>query len=1553
MARRYLNDSSSAPATGVSTATLHFFAPPTAGTYELRFYREAGGVPVMDALLTSVTLTVVSSTTLTLNGAPSPLTTAAGTRFTVEVSGGPANAGDWIAVFPANAQYHWQYVDRKFLNGQSSAPPTGQADAEVGFLAPVAPGNYEVRLYAANQYPQLNKATLVVSPTTAVLSVDGSAAPVTVAAGSAMTVSVTGGPGNRYDSVRLYTSAASYWWDYLALRYLNDSTSVPATGASTANLHFTAPPTPGTYVLRFLREAAGSPVSTEELLTDLTFTVATPTTLTVNDVQAPTAVTTPAGTRFSVGIANGPANAGDWIAVFPVGAQYHWQYVDRKFLNGENSPSTGQANATVEFLAPVDPGEYEVRFYTANQYPAVLTSPLVVSPTPATLSVNGSATQATVAAGAPITVSVSGAPANRRDSVRLYAPSAIYTWDYLALRYLNDTTSAPQTGSSNATLHFTAPPTAGTYELRFFREPAGVPEVDGLLTSITLTVVSPATLTVNGIAAPTPTTTPAGTRFTVGVTDGPANAGDWVAVFPADAQYHSQYIDRKFLNGQTSPPAVGMADATVEFLAPVAPGAYEVRFYAADQYPAVKTTPLTISLSPAVLSINGGTPPATVQPGTTLEVSVTGGPANRYDSVRLYTDTATYFWDYLALRYLNDSTTVPADGASTATLHFTAPSTPGTYIFRFLREAAGAPVATEALITSAVLSVAPMTQAEVPVISPPAGTYTTPQLVTMVSATTGAAIRYTLDGNEPTATSPLYSSGFIVDGTTTIKARGFASEFADSLVASTVLTITPGTLSTPVASPGSGWIQPSQTIALSADPGTEIRYTLDGTTPSATSTPYSAPFTIPAHNTTLKARAFRAGWATSNPSSDLYRFETAALRVLSFTPAAGAMGVRNQAISATFSAAMDPSSLTQSRITLESVLGEWTLYTTPSYDAPTRTVTLNVDDWIEPLALHRVRIVGGANGVRSASGMFLEADVEWTFTAASEDGVGGAWGFEEGAGPITADSSGNGNTGTLLGASWSAGRYSGGLAFDGVDDRIRIADAETLDASGEVSVAAWIKPSDVRPLAVILSKESVANDHSYALWLNSSGQLSANFVLSGGTFAATAPNAITTNVWTYVIATYDGSMIRLYVNGAEVASSSASGTFENTTRPLWIGGDQSASRYFAGHIDEVRVLDYAMAAWEISYFMSEPVKLVQSAGRVAGGEGHTLIAKSDRTVWAWGENGNGQLGDGGTGDRKSPYQVPGLSNIVAVAAGRSHSMALTGDGTAYVWGSSASGQIGADTAGADQLAPLALPLTSVKAIAAGDLFSLVLRANGEVYAFGRNADGQFGLGSTASVVNTPTLVATDALAIAAGFNHSVIVKADGTVWAAGKNDSGQLGNGSTTPSTSWVQMSNIAGGVAATAGERHTVVLLADGTLRAAGVNTSGQLGDNSTASLRTTAVPVYGLEDVTVIEAGANHTMATTIDGTAWTWGENTSGELGINSTAISRFPRWQPFYTTHIGAGYQHSVAVTPGGTVYTWGSNSHGQLGSGVASAVSQLTPLEISADAYAWRVATPAF
>lgn len=166
--------------------------------------------------------------------------------------------------------------------------------------------------------------------------------------------------------------------------------------------------------------------------------------------------------------------------------------------------------------------------------------------------------------------------------------------------------------------------------------------------------------------------------------------------------------------------------------------------------------------------------------------------------------------------------------------------------------------------------------AATPTIAPAAGTYAVPQLVTLATTTPGATIHYTLDGTTPSAASAVYSGGVVVDSTATIKAIASLSGWADSAVAATTLTITPGPLTTPIASPPAGWVQPSQLITLQADPGTQIRYTLDGSDPTVTSPLYTAAITVPTDNTTLHARAFRTNWPTSAASSDVYRLDSTA-----------------------------------------------------------------------------------------------------------------------------------------------------------------------------------------------------------------------------------------------------------------------------------------------------------------------------------------------------------------------------------------------------------------------------------------------------------------------------------------------------------------------------------------------------------------------------------------------------------------------------------------------------------------------------------------------------
>jgi alpha-tubulin suppressor-like RCC1 family protein len=271
------------------------------------------------------------------------------------------------------------------------------------------------------------------------------------------------------------------------------------------------------------------------------------------------------------------------------------------------------------------------------------------------------------------------------------------------------------------------------------------------------------------------------------------------------------------------------------------------------------------------------------------------------------------------------------------------------------------------------------------------------------------------------------------------------------------------------------------------------------------------------------------------------------------------------------------------------------------------------------------------------------------------------------------------------------------------------------------------------------------------------------------------------------------------------------------------------------------------------------------AATVAGGGNHTVIVKPDGTVWAWGANGSGQLGDGTNTLRPVPTAVTGTtSTIVAVAAGSTHTLALGSDGTVWAWGDNSFGQLG-DGTPYSRNAPVSLSLTNIIAIAAGNIHSVALQSDGTVWVWGNNSNGQLGNGTT-TYSSSPIALTTisGVTAIDAGASHTLAVKSDGTAWAWGYNYYGQLGDGtSNNQRTSPVQMSGVSGATAVAAGGYHSLVLLTDGTVRAVGYNADGELGNNSpTNQNASTVVTVSGLTGVTAIAAGDYHSIARKSDG-------------------------------------------------------------------------------------------
>jgi alpha-tubulin suppressor-like RCC1 family protein len=310
---------------------------------------------------------------------------------------------------------------------------------------------------------------------------------------------------------------------------------------------------------------------------------------------------------------------------------------------------------------------------------------------------------------------------------------------------------------------------------------------------------------------------------------------------------------------------------------------------------------------------------------------------------------------------------------------------------------------------------------------------------------------------------------------------------------------------------------------------------------------------------------------------------------------------------------------------------------------------------------------------------------------------------------------------------------------------------------------------------------------------------------------------------------------------------------------------------------------------------------------------------SNGTVRAWGNNGNGQLGNGTKNDRSTPAPVPGLSGVVAVAAGSAHSLALLADGRLFAWGRHLDGQLGLGSAGTDRLSPVLVPnvgLSWIKAVATGDNHTLVLLADGVVLACGGNGSGELGDGTTAQRGTfAPVQNLIPVKAVAAGGRHSMALTVTGVIRAWGDNSDGQLGNGTTTDSSlpTTVNTQSLNGPVLAiAAGRLHSLALLAGAGIKGWGNNSDGQLGNGGTNSPRVFPVSVStGAETAIMIEAGGSHSVALLVNGTVRTWGRNNNGQLGDGTTVDRSRPVQVLGLTgiTTVAGGSGYSLALSTG--------------------------------------------
>ena len=335
------------------------------------------------------------------------------------------------------------------------------------------------------------------------------------------------------------------------------------------------------------------------------------------------------------------------------------------------------------------------------------------------------------------------------------------------------------------------------------------------------------------------------------------------------------------------------------------------------------------------------------------------------------------------------------------------------------------------------------------------------------------------------------------------------------------------------------------------------------------------------------------------------------------------------------------------------------------------------------------------------------------------------------------------------------------------------------------------------------------------------------------------------------------------------------------------------------------------------------------------------------TLFAWGENGSGQLGNGNITYYSSPVQVGNLNNWKQISAGQTFSIAVKTDGTLWSWGNNQFGQLSQGNT-TNYSSPVQVgALTTWKQVSAG--FDAILGSPGQVAAittsgalwmWGSNLVGQLGINATgngaryySSPVQVGTLTNWKQVSCEHNCAHVLSVKTDGTLWAWGANQYGQLGINTvgTKYYSSPVQVGTLTNWKQVSNGQWTSFAIKTDGTLWSWGYNASNGslgLGFSGNSSYYSSPVQVGTLTNWKQVSSGLYYSSAIKTDGTLWAWGENVAGQFGNGNITsysspvqIGSLTNWK-----YVSSGYQHTLAIKTDGTLWTWGANQAGQLGYG---------------------------
>jgi alpha-tubulin suppressor-like RCC1 family protein len=343
---------------------------------------------------------------------------------------------------------------------------------------------------------------------------------------------------------------------------------------------------------------------------------------------------------------------------------------------------------------------------------------------------------------------------------------------------------------------------------------------------------------------------------------------------------------------------------------------------------------------------------------------------------------------------------------------------------------------------------------------------------------------------------------------------------------------------------------------------------------------------------------------------------------------------------------------------------------------------------------------------------------------------------------------------------------------------------------------------------------------------------------------------------------------------------------------------------------------------------SDSVKLTVSAvAAVAAGGAHSLILKTDGTLWACGYNSSGQLGIGSTIDTSIPVKI--TTGVKSIAAGYYQSFVLKTDGSLWACGKSGTNGTSSEK---DMLYEIA---TGVTAISAGYLHSMIIKKGDSLWGCGYNAYGQLGAGSSISSSESDTLIKIEdsIMNVSAGdYRHTLMIKTDSTIWGCGENEGGELGLCCEEEYDPAEQLSTITGFIKCAAGGTNSLFLKNDGTIW--GINYKYQLSTISVDTL----VQLSTMIGFTNIFSGYGFSLFLKSN-SLYACGDNSYGQLGNGTTTSITTVTQIMSDISSVSAGYYHTLIIKTDGSLWACGKNSNGQLGNGSKSSTGVLSPVRI--------------